>query len=81
MKPAILPQREGVLLYEAIAAAIAGLDLFDPPLVDVVATAAARAVAGVLEAAGEAVVPVPSGSAVRPVFSVAPAIDLSGVRS
>lgn len=77
MKPAALPQREGVVLYEAIQAAIAELGYFDPPLVDVVASAAARAVAGVLEPVGDLVVPVPSGSAVRQAFVMAPALDLS----
>lgn len=80
MKAAALPQREGVVLYEAIQAAIAELGYFDPPLVDVVASAAARAVAGVLEPVGDVVVPVPSGSAVRAAFVLSPALELSGVR-
>ena len=80
MKAAALPQREGVVLYEAIQAAIVALEYFDRPLADLVAGAAARGVAGVLEPVGDVVVPVPSGSAVRAAFVLSPALELSGVR-
>lgn len=80
MKPAALPQREGVVLYEAVQAAIAELGYFDQPLVDIVASAAARAVAAVLEPVGDVVVPVPTGSAVRAAFVLSPAIEMTGAR-